>query len=118
MNESEIRKWFSQSSGCGLKLPNGWFGQPYGDIRKLSFVAMTPRRLIIELSKHLLLVFLDVESVETLPDRIRIIGFKQLVFSWFEFGGSEDTHLTEYTEGCVEFIDLAKAMLRSSNQVE
>lgn len=98
-----IEGWFRATGGGGLVLPDGWFGRPYDNIHRLTFLAVLPLWLILELDECLLLTIRDPTIVEQRDGELLIGGFSSCVFDRKEYGG-ERGYVKSYTSGEVKLV--------------
>ena len=108
--ESTVRRFFDQAGVVGLLLPDGWFGgRPMESHHSLSFVAVRPKRLLIELDDQLLLTFSGTPHVVETVTELALVGgtptlvidsFSQFVFEYLEYV-NETPHVLSYAEGRV-----------------
>jgi hypothetical protein len=100
-----ISDWFEKEKGGSLKLPDGWFGRPMGNIHELTFIVKRPRKLIIELDEQVYLIFTELESVRIDGPKIIFSEFRQLVFDWQEYAHLTP-HMSLYNSGEVQLVSL------------
>ena len=98
-----LDEWFAQTGGGGLVLPDGWFGRPHDNIHRLTFAAVRPCWLIVELDSRLLLTFRDVKDVLRENGELVVRGFSSLVLDRKEYG-SERGHVRHYPGGTVKLV--------------
>lgn len=106
--EQSLRAWFDRVDQADLKLPDGYFGgRPGENLHELTFLAVRPRKLLIELDERLLLVFTGTPSVEEreLDHGLELVlsGFAALTFDWQSYSDDEAAHASRYTDGQVTF---------------
>ncbi len=75
----EVRQWFTGAGGAELELPDGQRGRPGDCYCHLTYAALRPRSLILELDRCILLVFTEVPEVRASEDRLVLDGFDQLI---------------------------------------
>jgi hypothetical protein len=98
-----IEEWFRATGGGGLVLPDGWFGRPYDNIHRLTFLAIRPLWLILELDERLLLTVRDPMSVRKTDAGLVISGFSYCVFDRKEYGG-EGGKVQSYSSGEIRLV--------------
>ena len=98
-----ILEWFKNVKACGLILPDGWFGRPYDNLHRLSFIEVRPHKLLLELDNQLLLIFTDVSKVYIENSELILEDFAQCVFDWQEYG-SLSPHVEVYKSGVVKLV--------------
>ena len=98
-----IRDWFSKAKGAGMVLPNGWFGRPYDNQHELTYIEQRPHTLLLELDDQLLLVFTELQSVDSDGAELVLARFAQCVFDWQEYA-TMAPHATVYRTGEVRFV--------------
>lgn len=98
-----IWRWFaSWEVGPGLILPNGWFGRPYDNIHSLTFLAVRPKKMLVELDHEMLLIFTDLKEVQDEGHELVLSSFSQLVVDLQEVD-SLTPHAYLYRYGEVRF---------------
>ena len=98
-----LEKWFRITGGCGLILPDGWFGRPHDNIHQLTFVKIRQGKIIIELDNTLHLIVTEPKVAENRNNEFILGKFLQCVFDWREY----DTgipHCSYYTSGDIKFV--------------
>lgn len=98
-----IEGWFRATGGGGLVLPDGWFGRPYDNIHRLTFLAIRPLWLILELDERLLLTVREPTSVGQRDSELIISGFTSCVFDRKEYAG-EKGYVKSYASGEVKLL--------------
>ena len=101
----EIEKWIKKNESFGLKLPDGWFGRPYDNQHKITWMQERPNKLIIELDEQLFLIFTKPTVVEPSGKDLTISGFKQLSFDRQGYGDMK-AHCNLFRSGVVTFVSL------------
>lgn len=101
-----IREWFSLKKGCGIILPDGWFGRPHDNFHPLTYLELRPHKLLIELSSQLFLVLTE-PSCRIGNSSINFTDFRLCIFDWQEFV-SFRSHAKAYGEGNVELVDVGR----------
>ncbi len=104
----QLNRWYSQEKLAGLKLPDRWFGRPFGDLHPMTRAEVWGDRLIVELSGQLLLVFTEPQEPKE-GDEGLMIGFRHCVFDWQEFG-NKTPHTEVFESGSVAFVSQGAAM--------
>lgn len=84
-------------------LPDGWFGRPYDNIHRLSFLAIRPLWLVLELDERLLLTIREPAAVQRRDSELVISGFTSCVFDRKEYGG-ERGFVATYASGDVRLV--------------
>ena len=97
-----IVSWFKTVAAVGLILPDGWFGRPYDNYHRLTYLEVRPHKLLVELDNQLLLIFTDLASAELKGQDLALSGFVQCAFDWQEYG-TLAPHLQGYSSGQVTF---------------
>lgn len=98
-----IEGWFRASGGGGLILPDGWFGRPHDNIHRISFLAIRPLWLIVELDERLLLTVREPATVHERDGDLIVGGFSSCVLDRKQYAG-ESGHLRSYAGGEVRFV--------------
>ncbi|RMH16175.1 MAG: hypothetical protein D6696_18820 [Acidobacteria bacterium] len=98
-----IEDWFQATGGGGLVLPDGWFGRPHDNIHRLTFLAIRPLWLIMELDERLLLTVREPMAVRQRNGDLVISGFSSCVFDRKEYGGKRG-FVKSYTDGELKFV--------------
>jgi len=93
-----IQEWFDRTWGGGLILPDGWFGQPYGNTHRLTNLQHEEGKLTVQLDGQLNLVFYGDVLVRDEGDELIFTRYDELVFDWQEYG-SMKSHLDKYSGG-------------------
>lgn len=96
-----IEEWFQATGGGGLVLPDGWFGRPYDNIHRLTFLAVRPLWVILELDERLLLTIREPAKVQRHGSDLVIGGFTLCILDRKEYAG-ERCHMTTYRSGEVK----------------
>jgi hypothetical protein len=84
-----IAKWFDQVRLAGLELPTGWFGRPFDNLHQLTWSASATRKVLLELDEQILVVLTQPERVEVIDNDLHVVGSKQVVVDWQEYGRSK-----------------------------
>lgn len=82
-----IEEWFRKAGGGGLVLPDGWFGRPYDNIHRLTFLTIRPFWTIVELDERLLLTLRNPFLVQATDEELLISEFPLCVLDRKEYGG-------------------------------
>ena len=98
-----ILEWFQTANAGGLILPDGWFGQPYDNLHRLTYIETRPHKLLLELDDHLLLVFTNLTNARVEASELILSNFAQCIFDWQEYG-SLSPHTTVYKSGTVKLV--------------
>lgn len=98
-----IESWFRATGGGSLVLPDGWFGRPYDNIHRLTFLAIRPLWLILELDERLLLTVREPATVQQRDGELVISGFASCVLDRKEYGG-ERGYVKSYAGGEVKLV--------------
>lgn len=77
--EQIIRDFFASDRAILMQRPGGWFGRPYDSQHELTFIAMRPHKLILELDGQAYLIFTEAKMVERRGGRLIVEEFDQLV---------------------------------------
>jgi hypothetical protein len=115
-SEETVKHWFADQGGGTLQLPDGWFGRPWDNFHQLTWVALRPQRLIVEIDEQLMLTFAGAVKATTGVDDpgdeggspvawLNFEGFSQLVFDRRDYG-AEAWHAQVYAEGRVRFVHM------------
>ncbi|MCB9140138.1 MAG: hypothetical protein H6642_17495 [Caldilineaceae bacterium] len=96
-------QWFDTVKAGGLVLPDGWFGRPYDNLHRLSFIQKRPHKLLLELDQQLLLVFTALNRVEIENSELILTNFSQCVFDWQEYGNLKP-HVAVYQTGTIKLV--------------
>jgi hypothetical protein len=99
---SSIADWMAQVGAAGLVLPNGWFGRPYDELHRLTWLEPRANRVLLELDDRLLLILTNVSHVEVGKDRLTI-GAAQVVLDWQEYG-SQLSHVETFASADVALV--------------
>jgi len=81
-----VRVWFQTAGAAGLILPDGWFGRPFDNLHRLTYLEARRYRLVLELDDQVLLIFDRPEVARVESSELVIEGFSQCVFDWLEYG--------------------------------
>lgn len=100
---AEIELWFRITKGGSLMLPDGWFGRPFDNIHRLTFVAARPLWLIIELDERLLLTLREPSTVLGSDEELVIAGFSACVLDRKEYEGDRG-YAKLYSGGEIRFV--------------
>jgi hypothetical protein len=98
-----ILEWFQTVKACGLILPDGWFGRPYDNLHRLTFIEARPHKLLLELDHQLWLILTDVSKVYTDNSELILEDFAQCVFDWQAYG-SLSPQVKVYKSGVVKLV--------------
>jgi hypothetical protein len=91
-----VKRWFGRNGGGTLQLPDGWFGRPWDNVHMLTWVALRPERLLVEVDEQLMLTFGGaVKVTEGVDDPggaspvawLNFEGYSQFVFDRMDYGG-------------------------------
>jgi len=88
---SEIETWNNKYPRFGIELPIGWFGRPYDNIHKLTFLIERNHKLIFEIDNQLYLIFTKPISIEIEESKLLIKNWKQFVFDRQGYGNMTPT---------------------------
>lgn len=100
---AEIRRFFADWDGAGLKLPDGWFGRPHDNVLELTDCRTSDAVLIVELDHRHLLVVEGGFAVDRNGQELSIYGFSSALWRWTDYG-SEAVHEQTYKEGKIQFL--------------
>ncbi|PNH91802.1 hypothetical protein [Vibrio diazotrophicus] len=76
----EIESWIKSNAVFGLKLPDGWFGRPYDNQHKLTWVADRDNKLILELDNQMYLTFTKPIQLKASDSEFIVDDFQQIIF--------------------------------------
>jgi hypothetical protein len=82
---TEIEAWFGAHDRGGLELPSGWFGRPYDNFMRLSWIRSTGPDLVLRLDDLHELTLRSPARVDSKPDRLTVTGFVQGEWVWREY---------------------------------
>jgi hypothetical protein len=107
MNNEQLKKtihnWFDSKGGGSLITPEGWFGRPYDNFHKLTFLEARPTKIIIELDERLYLIFSDLKTVYTKDSELRLENYSQCIFDWKEYANDEN-HVSIFKSGVFKIV--------------
>jgi hypothetical protein len=97
-----ISQWMERVGRAGLVLPNGWFGRPFDNMHRLTWVEQRQDRLFLELDDQLLLVLTRPQRCNAGATELTIEA-AQIVFDWREYG-SRSPHVETFAGGTVKLV--------------
>lgn len=98
-----ITDWFKVALVASLELPSGWFGRPYDNMHRLTWLVARDDKVIVELDGQLHLIVSDAEITANTDEVLELVG-SQIVFDWREYGSSRSRHVeVEEAGGRVRF---------------
>ncbi len=97
--------WFESVGDCGLVLPNGWFGRPFDNRHRVTYLEHRAFWFFLEFDERVLLVFREPGRFESSGQELIIGDFSHLYFDWKGYGGGAGG-VTDFTHGEVKFIRL------------
>lgn len=93
-----VTEWFDKALTAAFELPDGWFGRPYDNMHRLTWLAERDNKLIVELDGQLHLILSDPEVVAS--DRGAFeLRCSQVVFDWRSYGSEGSRDARVFSEG-------------------
>jgi hypothetical protein len=99
-----IHKWFAETWGGSLLLPDGWYGRPYDNQHALTSVIEDGRTTTIILDQKLTLRFEGLKSVAARDQELIFGPFEKLLFDWSTYGQDVKHGTKEYLTGEVKIV--------------
>jgi hypothetical protein len=101
---SVVRDWFAAVRLASLELPSGWFGRPYDNLHRLTWLAHRGDKVIMELDDRLHLIITGPAEVDANADELRIVGFARATFDWQEYGSVPRSHAETFVDGQIRLV--------------
>jgi hypothetical protein len=102
----QIESWLIGNAVFGLKFPDGWFGKPYDNQHRLTWLADRDNKLILELDNQLYLTFTKPIDISKSDSSLIISGFNQAVCDWQGYG-ELNPNCKLYNSGSITLVSLA-----------
>ncbi|HGY9594063.1 hypothetical protein [Vibrio campbellii] len=103
----EIESWIESNAVFGLKLPDGWFGRPYDNQHRLTWIAERDNKLILEFDNQMYLTFTKPIQLKVSDSEFIVDDFQQLTFDWQGYGDVK-AHSKVYKSGSVSLVSLVR----------
>lgn len=99
-----IQNWFKGNCGGSLLLPDGWYGRPYDNQHRLTFIQESGNTLTMVLDDKLTFYFEGISLINAQKNELIIGPFEKLRFDWQSYGDDGAHGTREYHSGEVKVI--------------